>query len=233
MIPWLDETDIVFPPLETALDEPNGLLCAGGNLSVQTLVKAYSSGIFPWYSDPDPVLWWSPSPRSIIKPAEIHVSKSMKKTLKKMPFTITCDKEFEEVMRCCSEPRNYTDETWITDDMVDAYCRLHLAGYAHSIEVWQGNKLVGGLYGISLGCVFFGESMFSKVSNASKVGFTILAQTLNNCEFGLIDCQVSSEHLDSLGAYEIDRTEFKSLLNALINKQPSASPWDMLRAYEG
>lgn len=228
MIPWLDESDIQFPPIEFALDEPNGLLCAGGDLSIHTLLQAYSSGIFPWYSDPDPILWWSPSPRSIIKPNEIHISKSMKKLLKKRPFSISCDKAFIDVMHYCAEPRNYTDETWITEDMVNAYCKLHNAGYAHSIEVWQEEELVGGLYGVALGCVFFGESMFSNISNASKIGFIQLSQALEYCGFELIDCQVSSAHLDSLGAHEVDRTEFKSLLKALINKKPNGSPWDML-----
>lgn len=228
MIPWLDDNHIVFPATDKALAEPNGLLCAGGDLSVETLLKAYHAGIFPWFSAPDPILWWTPNPRSILKPSEIHISKSLQKILSKNVFSFSCDKAFRNVMLQCAKPRSHTNGTWISNDMVNAYCRLHDAGYAHSVEVWQDDKLVGGLYGIALGCMFFGESMFSHVSNASKAGFVTLVKMLDQCEFGIIDCQVKSSHLNSLGAYEVEREEFISLIENLATKKPNACPWSML-----
>lgn len=231
MIPWLADTHIQFPPVETALDEPNGLLAAGGNLSVPTLLLAYRSGIFPWYSEPDPILWWSPNPRFIMKPADVHVSRSLKKLLARNPFTYSCDTAFEEVMHACAAPRSYTSATWITSDMVQAYCQLHRIGYAHSLEVWHQNKLAGGIYGIAIGSVFFGESMFSRMANASKAGFVKLAKTLDECGFGLIDCQVASRHLESLGATDMERTRFIELLDTLTNREPTASAWDKINGH--
>lgn len=232
MIPWLAESNIRFPPVNTALDEPNGLLAAGGNLSTSTLLRAYRAGIFPWYSDSDPILWWSPDPRFVMKPSDIHISKSMGKLLAKNPFTYSCDTAFEKVILCCAEPRSYTNSTWITDDMMDAYCQLHQQGHAHSIEVWQRGELAGGIYGVAIGTVFFGESMFSKVSNASKAGFIMLAKTLDICGYGLIDCQVSSKHLKTLGAYSIGRADFIDTINRLTSVEPVNSAWDMLNQHD-
>lgn len=228
MIPWLDEKQISFPPVETALQEPNGLLAAGGNLFPQTLLQAYRLGIFPWYADPDPILWWSPEPRCVLSPGDVHISKSMQKLIRHHPFSVTCDTAFKDVMTACSQPRDYTDETWITDDMLQAYCDLHDLGHAHSIEVWQDKELVGGIYGIAIGAAFFGESMFSRVSNSSKVAFISLCQSLERAGFTLIDCQVESPHLKTLGAYNITRQDFQQRLKDAINTPLQHQPWDSL-----
>lgn len=232
MITWLDESAVNFPPVEKALADPNGLLAAGGNLDSATLLNAYRQGIFPWYNAPDPILWWSPDPRTVLRPEAIHVSGSMKKLLRNNPFTLSCDKAFREVIQGCAEARNYTDQTWISEAIIDGYFQLNRLGYAHSIEVWHNGQLAGGLYGVAIGCMFYGESMFSRVPNASKTGFIKLAQVLSRCGFGLIDCQVHSEHLQSLGAVEISRKDFQQLLNKLTALQPKASPWDMLNYHE-
>ena len=232
MIPWLKEHPEAFPDTRLALKEPNGLLAAGGDLSPQTLLMAYQHGIFPWYNDPDPILWWSPDPRMVLEPSKVHVSKSMQKMLRKQIFSITCDKAFNAVMQGCAEERNYTDETWISDNIRHAYGQLHQMGYAHSVEVWEQDELVGGLYGIAIGCMFFGESMFSRTSNASKAGFIHLCKALARCGVPLVDCQVYTPHLASLGAHEIPRTEFESRLSILIKQQTSCSPWSMLSAVD-
>lgn len=211
-LPWLEPNSIDFPCVEQALQDPNGLLAVGGNLTQKTLLAAYRQGIFPWFEADQPILWWSPSPRLVVFPNELHVSKSMRKTIKKTCFHITTDQCFVQVMRSCAAPRADQDGTWITDDMLAAYTQLHKAGAAHSIEVWEHNELVGGLYGIALGKVFFGESMFSRRSNASKLGFISLVSSLKKSGYALIDCQVHSDHLSSLGAREIDRAEFCNLL---------------------
>jgi leucyl/phenylalanyl-tRNA--protein transferase len=178
-LPWLDPDSTGFPDTSHALDEPNGLLAAGGDLRPERLLSAYQQGIFPWFEDSQPILWWTPSPRLVLPPSQLHVSKSLRKFIRKGTFTITSDQAFREVMIKCSEPRGdevegLSDGTWITDSMLEAYCSLHRLGYAHSIEVWQQEQLVGGLYGIALGKVFFGESMFSRADNASKVAFVAL-----------------------------------------------------------
>ena len=205
-----------FPPVENALEEPNGLLVAGGDLAPERLIEAYSKGIFPWFEDDQPILWWSPAPRSVLYPAEFSPSKSLKKTIRKKTFQITFDTVFPEVIASCSKPRPSGDGTWITTDMIDAYVRLHQLGFAHSVETWVGDELVGGLYGICLGSVFFGESMFSKKSDASKVAFCSLVELCNNKNIGLIDCQVANPHLASLGATDIPRKTFKKHLKTLI-----------------
>lgn len=227
MIPWLD-TPVRFPPANTALDEPNGLLAAGGDLSVATLLNAYQQGIFPWYEPPDPILWWTPNPRTVLFPEQLHISRSLAKTLRNNPFVITCDQAFTQVMQHCAAPRDYTDNTWISSDMVQAYTRLHQQGSAHSVEAWQNDKLVGGLYGVAIGQVFFGESMFSLVSNASKVAFVHLVQSLQQSGFQIIDCQVASKHLHSLGAIEIDREQFLKILAQATRLPPLSSPWEQL-----
>lgn len=227
MIPWLD-SPIEFPPVSEALQEPNGLLAAGGDLSAATLLKAYQHGIFPWYQAPDPILWWAPNPRFIVFPESVHMSKSMGKLLRKNPWQIRCDSAFSTVMRACALPRDYTDDTWINEELIAGYTDLHQAGYAHSVEVWDQEKLIGGLYGVALGRVFFGESMFSLVSNASKYAFIHLSQALKQAGFALIDCQVASNHLHSLGAEEIEGALFQQLLHENIQQAPLFSPWEAL-----
>lgn len=215
---WLEPGSTDFPSTHDALADPNGLLAVGGDLSPAQLLAAYQRGIFPWFDETQPILWWSPSPRLVLKPSELHVSKSMRKLLRKAPFVVTTDVAFEEVIAACAEPREDQDGTWITDEMQEAYIRLHQLGFAHSVEVWSGDNLVGGLYGIALDRVFFGESMFSRASNASKYGFIALIQALNPLGFELIDCQVHTDHLSSLGAKEVDRQTFESYLISYIKK---------------
>lgn len=223
----------IFPDVELALTEPDGLLAVGGDLSVERLIFAYQHGIFPWYSDGQPILWWSPNPRMVLKPNEIKVSRSLTKTIRKQNFKVTLDQNFKDVISACSKPRmeNGTEqtETWILGEMIEAYLKLHEAGYAHSVECWQDNKLVGGLYGIAIGNVFFGESMFSRVSDASKVAFVFLSNQLEEWGYQLIDCQVYTSHLESLGAYMIPRKQFTSLLenytsDIVVNKKWQVDP---------
>ena len=205
---WLHPGDTSFPPVELALQEPDGLLAVGGDLTVERLLNAYRHGIFPWYSDDQPILWWSPDPRLVLYPAEVNVNRSLSKTLRKNEFFVRFDTAFADVILACAGPRRDANGTWITDEMQQAYLRLHEAGYAHSIECWQDNKLVGGLYGIALGQAFFGESMFSHVTNASKVALVYLCAHLIKWQFTIIDCQVESPHLISLGARNIPRKDF-------------------------
>ncbi len=224
-VPWLDSANLHFPAIETALNEPNGLLAAGGDLSPERLIKAYKSGIFPWYEDAQPILWWSPSPRAVLFPANIIISRSLKKRLKRGEYVISCNQAFPEVMRQCAEtPRKDQDGTWITDEMLLAYCRLNEMGIAHSIEAWYQDTLVGGLYGLAIGKVFFGESMFSQRTDASKAAFVHLAKQLQNWDFAVIDCQVSNPHLLSLGAEELEREAFKQLLASNLDKA-APSKW--------
>ena len=186
---WLnpyDPTD--FPDVSLALREPDGLLAVGGDLRIERLLAAYQRGIFPWYSGDQPILWWSPDPRSVLFPDKLHISRSLRKTLRKQLFTITFDTAFEEVIHACSEPRADGLGTWITDEMQQAYLRLHQSGYAHSVECWLNGKLVGGLYGVAMGKVFFGESMFSRVTDASKIAFVFLVRQLQRWQFEMIDC---------------------------------------------
>ena len=210
---WLDQSSIDFPPTERALDDPNGLLAVGGDLSPERLIQAYRKGIFPWYNEGQPILWWSPSPRMVLYPDQMHTGRTLRKLAKKKLFTVTVDQAFREVIdRCATVSRNGELGTWITEEMADAYAHMHEIGIAHSVEAWHGNKLVGGLYGIGLGKVFFGESMFSEVSGASKIAFATLVLQLKKWDFKLIDCQVHTEYLESFGATEIDRKEFESQL---------------------
>lgn len=207
------DSRLVFPPVEFADQE--GLLAIGGDLSVERLKLAYNSGIFPWYSDSQPILWWSPDPRMVLFPGKLKVSKSMKQVLRKNQFRITFNENFKEVLKACATiERPGQDGTWITQDMKAAYLALHMEGIAHSVEVWEGEMLVGGLYGIYLRDkkVFCGESMFSKVSNASKAAFITLVRNLQRDDVRIIDCQIYTPHLESLGAEEISREEFKKYL---------------------
>ena len=226
----LDDDDYWFPPVSEALDDPQGLLAVGGDLSVSRLLHAYQCGIFPWFSDHDPILWWAPSPRMVINPHQIHISKSMAKVIRKTPFIVTFDHAFERVVKACgSTPR--ADQTsvksWITQDMQHAYTQLYRRGYAHSVEVWHGGELVGGLYGVALGRMFFGESMFSRADNASKIAFIHLAQRIAQWGFVLIDCQMHTPHLASLGAQEIPMAEFENYLEKNLSYGVD-SLWDLV-----
>lgn len=211
-LPWLNEEDFEFPDPDSALLEPNGLLAAGGSLEPQRLLEAYCKGIFPWYEQTQPILWWTPDPRMVLFPDELHISRSLARTLKNHALRLTSDSVFRDVVIACAGKRPYSDSTWITNDMVDAYCTLHDLGIAHSMEVWEGDELVGGLYGLAIGPVFFGESMFSRRDNASKIAFVSLVQKLAKLDYHLIDCQVSSPFLASFGAREIPRREFMTWL---------------------
>ena len=204
--------DLVFP--HPSLADPSGLLAVGGDLSPERLLLAYANGIFPWYSDPDPILWWSPDPRLVLFPGELKISHSLRRTLKKQVFEVTLNGAFGEVIRACGRTR---DETWITREMIEAYEALHELGFAHSVETFCEGRLVGGLYGIALGRAFFGESMFSVMSDASKVALVCLVEHLSERGFQFIDCQTSTEHLKSLGAREISRKEFLGLLGAALD----------------
>lgn len=213
-IPWL-EVDSAFPPAEHALESPNGLLAAGGDLSPERLLTAYSSGIFPWYEAGQPLLWWSPNPRAVLKPAGLNISRSLLKRLRRQEFSVHLNRDFESVITACAGPRAYADATWITDEMNVAYCELHRRGYAHSIECYQGETLVGGLYGVGIGRWFFGESMFHQVSDASKVAFAHLARFMFDHGCPMIDCQIENEHLMSLGCELIPRETFLEELKAI------------------
>ena len=214
-----------FPTLDNALDEPNGLIAVGGCLSPQRLLNAYRHGIFPWFNPGEPILWWSPEPRAVLFPDNLYISRSLAKTLRKEAFQIRYDSAFSEVIDACAEPRSTQSGTWITKDMKKAYVQLHELGIAHSFEAWQHGQLVGGLYGIGIGQVFFGESMFHRVTDASKVVFIHLVKQLVTWGYQLIDCQVSSDHLFSLGADEIPRIEFAELLQELCPLPPADEAW--------
>lgn len=214
MIPWL-AADTPFPPLETALREPDGLLAAGADLSPQRLLDAYQQGIFPWFNQGDPVLWWSPDPRMVLFPAELKVSRSLRKTLRAGRYQIRSDSAFRAVMQECAAARGAQVGTWITGGIVAAYTRLHELGRAHSVETWIDGELAGGLYGVALGRMFYGESMFSREADASKIAFVHLVRQLQRWGFGMIDCQMKTAHLASLGAREIPRGEFAQRLTEL------------------
>lgn len=207
--------ELYFPPVEEA--DEDGLLGIGGDLSVARLLLAYRSGIFPWFNEADPICWWSPDPRFVLYPSQLKISKSMQQVVKKQHFQFSTNKAFKAVIKACSTvPRNGQDGTWITNEMQEAYLHMHQLGYAHSAEAWLNNELVGGLYGIRLGNVFFGESMFSNVSNASKFAFIQYVQQLQKENVQLIDCQLHTNHLESLGASMIPRKKFIDLLHQLI-----------------
>ncbi len=213
MIPLLDpDPESDFPSTGLALEYPEGLLAAGGDLSPTRLVNAYRRGIFPWYSEGQPILWWSPAPRCVLFPSEVHLSRRLRRRYNQGRLSLSVDRAFEVVIKACAEPRETQDGTWITRDMHRAYVRLHELGIAHSLEVWQEEVLAGGIYGLSLGDVFFGESMFSRRTDASKVALVALCRHLHACGYRLLDCQVSNPHLRSMGAVEIDRDEFNRLL---------------------
>jgi len=197
-----------FPDITDALKNPNGLLAIGGDLDETRLLNAYQKGIFPWFNEGQPILWWTPNPRCILKPNKIHISHSLKRCLRKNKFQITYNKNFANVISQCSINRNKDNDTWLTPDMKKAFINLHKSGYAHSVECWHNKELVGGLYGIAMGKIFFGESMFSRMSNTSKITLVHLAKRLEEMNFQLIDCQISSKHLQTLGAELITRNQF-------------------------
>ncbi|SHF02619.1 leucyl/phenylalanyl-tRNA--protein transferase [Modicisalibacter ilicicola DSM 19980] len=221
MLPWLPPRPVHFPDPDRALDDPNGLLAAGGDLTPDWLLAAYRRGIFPWYSEDQPILWWSPDPRLVLFPEEIRVRRSLAKRLRNAGFTVTFDRNFDAVIKACASLRADVEGTWITATMEAAYRRLHRMGYAHSVDVWLEGRLVGGLYGVALGRVFFGESMFSLERDASKVALVHLARHLEARGGGLIDCQMPTPHLVSLGARDVARAEFLDYLEQYTN-QPVA-----------
>ena len=223
---WIDPYDESggFPDINLAMKEPNGLLAVGGNLTPKRLIDAYKKGIFPWYTEGQPILWCSPDPRSVLFPDKLNISRSTIKKIRQEKYQITVDRAFKQVISQCAEPRADGNGTWLTPQMIDAYYNLHELGYAHSAECWQGDELVGGLYGVSIGRVFFGESMYSRNSDASKIAFIHLATQLKEWGYSMIDCQVHSKYLQSLGASVIPRQEYINLINhwtklPALNKQ--------------
>ena len=223
-IPSLNENQHLKFSLEDA--SPLGIVAVNGNLSPGVLLSAYRQGIFPWYDDESPILWWSPDPRFILTPEDLHVPKSLRKDLRKNRFSVTVDQAFPDVIRECARvPRREQDGTWIVPEMEQAYKRLHNLGFAHSVEVWQDEELVGGLYGVSLGRAFFGESMFSLASNASKTAFVLFVLALQEKGFGLMDCQVYTEHLSQFGAYEVSRSDFLQLLQEVLDAPTKRGSW--------
>ncbi len=229
MIPWL-QAGTPFPDAETALRSPNGLLAAGADLSAATLIAAYQKGIFPWFSEGEPILWWIPDPRMVLLPAELKVSRSLGKTLRNRHYEIRFDYAFEEVMRRCAAPRPGQAGTWISPHMIAAYAELHRLGRAHSVETWIDGELAGGLYGVAIGRAFFGESMFMRARDASKIAFVHLVRHLEREGFGLIDCQMRTPHLASLGAREIPRPLFSALLRELVHFADAPGSWVSLPA---
>lgn len=215
MIPWLEPGD-PFPPVDTALRDPDGLLAAGLELTPQRILDAYRQGIFPWFSEGQPVLWWSPDPRMVLVPAEIRITPSMRKVLRNRPYEVRCDTAFEAVMRACAEPRDGQAGTWISDHMIAAYGSLHTQGWAHSVETWVDGELAGGLYGLALGRMFYGESMFSRARDTSKIALVHLARYLESQGYALIDCQMNTAHLASMGGREIARSEFCRVLSQSV-----------------
>lgn len=226
-IRWLSASEgpASMPPASAALEEPNGLLAAGGSLAPDWILAAYRRGIFPWYETGQPILWWSPDPRAVLRPDDLHVSRSLRRRLRRGEFRVTADRAFDAVLAGCAEPRGYTEATWITTDMARAYGRLHALGHAHSFEAWTDDMLVGGLYGVAIGRVFFGESMFTRRADASKVAFVRAVRFLAARGFDLIDCQVATAHLTRLGATTMPRNEFVAYLHEHCAETTPEGPW--------
>jgi len=225
MIHWLQPRE-AFPPVETALRRPNGLLCAGGDLAPDRLLEAYRRGIFPWYSEGEPILWWSPDPRMVLFPAELKISRSLARTLRRGHYEVRLDTAFAQVIHECSQPRPGQDGTWITAEMQQAYISLHELGYAHSVETWIEGQLAGGLYGMAIGRAFYGESMFARVTDASKIALAHLARYLERHGFAVIDCQMKTAHLASLGAREIRRSELTRGLKTWTREGGGPGRWE-------
>ncbi len=229
---WLELED-PFPPTSQAFADPNGLLCAGADLSPARLLDAYTHGIFPWYSPGEPILWWSPAPRCVIYPEQFHVSRSLQKRLRKTDYSIRINTAFAEVMQACASAGTRAEKgSWITQAMLDAYCEMHALGWAHSLEVWRDKELVGGVYGLAIGKVFFGESMFSRETDASKIALFHLCQALRKLDFNLLDCQVENPHLLSLGACNISRPVFQQALQTHCVPATPLSTTDLQQALE-
>ena len=224
MLHWLKQ-DEPFPPVDLALTEPNGLLCAGLDLSPRRILAAYREGIFPWFNPGEPVLWWSPDPRMVLAPAEVKISRSLRQRIKRGGYEIRTDTHFREVMQACAAPREGQSGTWISQPMLEAYTRLHELGYAHSVETWMDGELVGGLYGMAIGRMFYGESMFSRAADASKLALVLLCRQLEAWGFGLIDCQMETAHLASMGAKPIPRAAFIREMKRLIELEAVPAPW--------
>jgi leucyl/phenylalanyl-tRNA--protein transferase len=234
VVPWIGAED-PFPPVDRALREPNGLLCAGADLGIERLLGAYRSGIFPWYSGAEPILWWSPDPRMVLFCDELRVSRSLAKSIRNKGYVVQVDTAFREVLAGCASPRRDAlgggeAGTWLGEEMRAAYARLHRAGHAHSFECWQEGTLVGGLYGVAVGRMFYGESMFSHATDASKVALVALVEELRRRGFPLIDCQVRTPLLAQLGAREIPRREFLRRLRALVNYREPGGRWTRVQA---
>lgn len=224
MIPWL--TDISeFPLVENALQEPNGLLAAGGALTPSWLLAAYVRGCFPWYMPGEPILWWSPAPRMVLFPKELHVGRSLAKVMRNRAYTVRLDISFREVIRACSAPRADGAGTWISDEVVEGYCALHELGFAHSVETWIDGELAGGFYGVAIGGIFFGESMFAHQADASKIAFAHFVPWLELQNFALIDCQMRTHHLARFGGREISRREFSTRLESLVTQPRVPAVW--------
>ena len=219
MIPFLGPSD-PFPSVEQALDNPEGLLAAGGTLTTKRLLDAYRAGIFPWFNEGDPILWWSPDPRTILRPKKLHVSHSLRKRLRKAAYFVTLDRAFVRVLDGCAAPRAGDSGTWLSPAMRRAYTALHNAGFAHSIEVWMDGELAGGIYGVGIGRVLFGESMFARRTDASKIGIVVLAEQLDRWGFPFVDCQLETSHLMSLGAEHMPRRRFVAEITRLVNEPP-------------
>ena len=232
---WLDPASRTpeFPDVELAMQEPDGLLAVGGALTTEWLLQAYRHGIFPWYGPGQPILWWAPDPRLVLYPDQLHVSRSLARVIRKGRYSVTLDTAFNEVITACAAPRPGQSGTWITPEMHEAYVRFHHQGHAHSAECWYQDELVGGLYGVAIGGIFFGESMFARATDASKVAFVALVRQLGRWEFGLIDCQVHTDHLVSLGAKAIPRPAFTTLLERECQTPHTVRQWifdeDILR----
>ncbi|HYP68982.1 MAG TPA: leucyl/phenylalanyl-tRNA--protein transferase [Thiobacillaceae bacterium] len=224
MLPWLNSGD-PFPPVAMAMRDPNGLLAVGADLQPATLLRAYRQGIFPWYNEGQPILWWSPDPRMVLLPEELIVRRSLAKRIRNGGFDSRMDTQFAEVMGACASRRPGQDGTWISAAMLEAYTRLHRLGFAHSVETWLDGELVGGLYGVAIGKMFYGESMFSVVKDASKVALAALCRYLAARDFGMIDCQMNTPHLASLGAREISRAAFIQRVHELVNLPDHPGPW--------
>lgn len=226
-IAWLrpDDPSDAFPPLESALKEPDGLLAAGGDLSVERILYAYRHGIFPWYDEHQPLLWWSPDPRCVLQPGDFHLSRRLRREVRRSTAEVRFNTAFRDVVIACAAPRPLQQGTWITPEMIGAYERLHQEGWAHSIEIWQNDELVGGLYGLAIGRAFFGESMFSRVANASKLALLTLSRSMDNGEFGIVDCQVISAHLLRLGATLVPRKDFIATIDTLCEPPSRFENW--------
>ena len=232
-LPYLgDDPGTPFPPTSEALESPNGLLAWGGDLQPERLLLAYRSGIFPWYSDQQPILWWSPVPRCVIFPEKVYLSTRTRRRYNSGVYRLSADAAFTEVISGCAEPRGHDSGTWITQEMLEAYVHLHQLGHAHSLEVWEDDLLVGGIYGLAIGSVFFGESMFSRRTDASKIALVALCRQLHGHGYELLDCQVGNPHLHSMGAAELARGEFETLLGALIDKLQPGANWRDLFTFE-